>query len=77
MSGGIGSAIGSILDPLRIFRGPKMPKQPGVPEPPPDPAEMPDPEDEQLKKRKQQAAVRKRTSGLQSTILSDSMETLG
>lgn len=61
-----------------LFGGPELPESPDPPPPPPDPAEMADPEDELRKKRKQQAAVKRRQSGRASTLLSESEgETLG
>lgn len=54
-----------------MFKTPKV-----TPPPLEDPAPMPDPGDELMKKKKQQAAAAK-VSGYQSTILSDSAQTLG
>ena len=57
-----------------LFGGPDLPEAPDAADipPPPDPAEMADPEDELRKKRKQQAAVKRRVSGRASTLLSES-----
>lgn len=61
-----------------LVGGPDLPEPPEPPSPPPEPAEMADPEDELRKKRKQQAAIRRRVSGRASTLLSESEgETLG
>jgi hypothetical protein len=58
------------------FLTPHIPDFP-TPEKPPPPAPMADPEDELMRKRRMQAAVRRRQGGLASTILSDNTETLG